>query len=152
MMSLVRQGSSTPTLGSPFTDFDHFFSGALTPFTMPFAGADSLRTTGWTPAMDVEESDEAYLVTAELPGLSKEDVEITVENHTVTISGERKWDESVDRNRFRRIERAYGTFSRSFTLPKRIEANDVRANFENGVLYLTLPKAADSRPRHIAIH
>ena len=105
----------------------------------------------WRPAVDVQESDEALTLTAELPGLKKEDVNITLESRVLTLSGERRFENEDQRNNYHRIERAYGRFSRSFTLPSNVDGSGIKAQFDNGVLRITLPKAEEARPRKIDI-
>ena len=110
------------------------------------------RSQDWVPAVDVRETGEDYSFLVELPGLSKEEIEITVEDKVLTLSGERRWEEEEDRNCYRRIERSYGSFSRSFTLPGDVAAEGIEATAKDGVLTITLPKAAESKPKRIEIH
>lgn len=105
----------------------------------------------WFLAIDIREEDEAYLVVAELPGLTKDDVEVTVEDNRLTLQGERKWAADAEREKYHRIERTYGKFSRTFTLPHPVQADTVQAVFKDGVLHLTVPKAEEARPRKIRI-
>lgn len=154
MTSLIRRNPAPNALSA----FDSLFRGL--PFSSPLLGEDVVapflwsnetqRT--WMPPVDVRETDEAYLVAAELPGVSKEDVEITVENNVLTLRGERKWQAESNGESFHRVERSYGRFTRTFTLPRTVRPDDVEARFDDGVLYLTLPKAEEARPRRIAIH
>jgi HSP20 family protein len=106
---------------------------------------------GWLPPVDIRETEEAYLVTAELPGLTKKDVDVTVENSILTLSGERRWEKSSESETYHRMERAFGRFSRSFTLPHQVEADKVKANFKDGLLTVSIPKAEQAKPRRIAI-
>ncbi|HEX2252316.1 MAG TPA: Hsp20/alpha crystallin family protein [Thermoanaerobaculia bacterium] len=125
------------------------------PFVRSFLGEDVFSPTEsgrWMPQVDIRETEAAFEVAADLPGMRREDVEVTVENGVLTITGARAWDESVDRNSYHRIERSYGRFVRSFTLPRTVRTDDVKAHFDNGVLYLTLPKADEARPRKIQIN
>jgi HSP20 family protein len=108
-------------------------------------------TRAWAPRVDILENESAYQVTAELPGVKKEDVEITVENNLLTLKGERKFEKDVNKEQYHRIERAYGTFARSFTLPNRVSQDQVQAKFDNGLLTITIPKAAEARPKKIEI-
>lgn len=111
------------------------------------------ETTGrpWQPLVDIVETGQAYEVRAELPGIFREDVQLSVENNVLTLSGERKFEKDVNKENFHRIERAYGTFSRSFTLASRVDAERVGAKYENGLLTVSIPKAAEARPRKIEI-
>lgn len=108
-------------------------------------------TRAWAPRVDILETETAYQVTAELPGVKKEDVEITVENNLLTLKGERKFEKDVNKEQYHRIERTYGSFLRSFTLPNRVVHDQVQAKFENGLLLITIPKAAEARPKKIEI-
>ena len=108
-------------------------------------------TRAWAPRVDILENETAYQVTAELPGVKKEDVEITVENNLLTLKGERKFEKDVNKEQYHRIERAYGSFLRSFSLPNRVAQDQVQAKFENGLLLITIPKVPEARPKKIEI-
>ena len=106
----------------------------------------------WVPSVDIYETDTHDLVLrAELPGMSREDVEVTVENGTIVIKGEKKFDNEVKEEHYRRIERTYGTFHRSFTLPNTVDAAKVAAEYKNGVLTVTLPFKDEARPRTVNV-
>jgi len=106
----------------------------------------------WVPSVDIYETDTHDLVLrAELPGISREDIEVTVENGTVVIKGEKKFDTEVKEEHYRRIERTYGTFHRSFTLPNTVDAAKVAAEYKNGVLTVTLPFKEEARPRTVNV-
>ena len=105
----------------------------------------------WVPPIDVLEREESLEFTAELPGLKKDDIDITVEDKVLTLSGERKFENTEERNGYHRIERSYGTFSRSFTLPHEVDQTKVKASFEDGVLTIQIPKAEAAKPRKIEI-
>ena len=106
----------------------------------------------WVPSVDIYETDKHDLVLrAELPGISREDIEVTVENGTVVIKGEKKFDTEVKDEHYRRIERTYGTFHRSFTLPNTVDAAKVAAEYKNGVLTVTLPFKEEAKPRTINV-
>jgi HSP20 family protein len=122
-------------------DFDRFFNVA-------FGGAPSL--SGWSPAVDVRENDDGFVVTAELPGLSSDDVEVNVENGILAISGEKK-EEREEGGSAHVVERRYGRFQRNFSLPRSVDNAKVDASFENGILTVSLPKAATAKARKIAI-
>jgi HSP20 family protein len=104
----------------------------------------------WLPAVDVVEQDE-LLITAALPGMSADDVDISVEDDQITISGERKQEHEVKKEHYRRFERAYGRFERSFRLPKGVDRDAISATCTNGVLELRIPKTPTAEPRKIAI-
>jgi len=106
----------------------------------------------WVPSVDIYETDKHDLVLrAELPGMSREDIEVTVENGIVVIKGEKKFDAEVKEEHYRRIERTYGTFHRSFTLPNTVDATKVAAEYKNGVLTVTLPFKEEAKPRSINV-
>jgi HSP20 family protein len=106
----------------------------------------------WAPVVDIYETDKHDLVMkAELPGLSREDIEVVVENSTLVLKGEKKFDPSVKEDHYRRIERTYGKFTRSFTLPNTVDATKVSADFKNGVLTVTLPFREEAKPRSINV-
>ncbi len=103
----------------------------------------------WMPQVDISETKEAFIVKAELPGVEKEDVNVNFENSILTIRGEKKV-ETEDKKRHR-VECAYGTFIRSFTLPQTIKADKIEAVYKNGILNLTIPKAEEAKPKQIEV-
>ena len=106
----------------------------------------------WTPAVDIFETEKHDLVLrAELPGMAREDIEVTVENGTIVLKGEKKFDPAVKEEHYRRVERAYGAFHRSFTLPNTVDATKVGAEYKNGVLTITLPFKEEAKPRTINV-
>lgn len=108
--------------------------------------------SNWVPAVDIFENDKKELVLkAELPDVKKEDVSVTVENNTLTLSGERKFDSEVKKENYHRIERAYGSFSRSFSLPATVDTVKIGAEFKSGVLTVRLPFREEAKPRSIAV-
>ena len=114
---------------------------------------DDLTQRGeWFPPVDIYEngSDEIVLK-AELPGLRREDIDLRVENNTLTLRGERKQDTEIKPDQYHRVERSYGAFSRSFTLPSRIDTENVHAEFKEGVLSIKLPVKAEAKPRQIEV-
>jgi HSP20 family protein len=112
-------------------------------------GGSSLRR--WIPAMDLVETDEHFVLKADLPGLTEADVNVELEDNVLTISGERKAEHEDKREGYVRVERAFGTFRRSLTLPEGINAEAVQASFENGVLEVRIPKPEERKPRKVAI-
>ena len=106
----------------------------------------------WAPPVDIYETDTHDLVIkAELPDLTREDIEVTVENNTLTLRGERKLPNDIKEEQFRRVERRYGTFKRSFTLPNTVDASKVSADYRNGVLTVKLPFKEEARPRTVNV-
>ena len=106
----------------------------------------------WMPAVDIFETDSHDLVLkAELPGVTREDIEVTVENSTLVLKGEKKFEQEVKEENYRRIERSYGTFHRSFTLPNTVDPSKVSAEFKHGVLTVKLPFREEAKPRTINV-
>ncbi|HTV24309.1 MAG TPA: Hsp20/alpha crystallin family protein [Polyangiaceae bacterium] len=108
-------------------------------------------TQGFNPAVDIVESDTAYLVKAELPGLAPENIDVQVENDVLTVRGERKYDKEEERGGYRRVERSYGSFARSFVLPKGTPIDAIDAKVEHGVLTVTIPKAPVATVRKVEV-
>jgi HSP20 family protein len=108
-------------------------------------------TTAWTPPCDIYETDKEIVLKMELPEVHKEGVHVTFENHLLTVRGDRKFEEAVNRENYHRIERQYGEFIRTFTLPTFVEGNKVLAEFKEGVLTVTLPKNVAAIPRQIEV-
>lgn len=115
------------------------------------AGDEELATGAWSPAVDIHETDDSYVVSADLPGLKKDDIQINVEDNTLTIKGEKKFEERVPKDKYIRVERNYGTFVRSFSLPQNVDSGKIKATFKDGILDLTLPKREESKPKKIAV-
>ena len=106
----------------------------------------------WTPAVDIFETDNHDLVLkAELPGMTRDEIEVVVENGTLVLKGQKKFDETVKQEHYRRIERSYGQFYRSFTLPNTVDASKVAADYKNGILTVKLPFREEAKPRTINV-
>jgi len=117
----------------------------------PFGEFASARGP-WIPAVDIFETDtHDVIIKAELPDMTRENIEVTVENQTLTLKGERKMPADVKEEQFRRVERAYGTFTRSFSLPNTVDPSKVSADYKNGVLTVKLPFREEAKPRTINI-
>jgi HSP20 family protein len=114
-------------------------------------GNDRAMTTAWAPALDISERKDAYLVTVELPGVEPEDLDITMEDGLLTIQGERQFTSESSEEQFHRVERRYGAFRRSITLPAQVQADHIEASFENGVLQIVVPKAEEAKPKRIQV-
>jgi HSP20 family protein len=114
-------------------------------------GRELSTAEAWAPTVDIIENESAYLVTAELPGVRKEDIQITLEDGLLTLAGERKQEQTEKTRKFHRIERSYGAFSRSFSLPKNVDAEKIEARFRDGVLAVAVAKSETARPRHIEV-
>jgi len=107
--------------------------------------------TSWAPAVDIYETPNELVVKADLPDVNEKDIDVRVENNLLTIHGERKFDKSVSEENFLRVERTYGSFSRSFSLPNTVNAEAIGAEYKNGVLTVTLPKREESKPRQVKV-
>jgi HSP20 family protein len=110
-----------------------------------------LTRGGWTPAVDIYEVEGALVLKAELPDLRREDIDVTVENDTLTIRGERKLDNEVKQEHFHRIERAYGSFERQFSLATTVDSAKIGAEYKDGVLTVKLPVRAEAKPRTVKV-
>ena len=112
---------------------------------------ENISVPEWAPLVDIAEDNKEYLIKVELPEIQKDDVKVTVENGTLTISGERKSEKEQNGRRFHRVERFYGRFERSFSIPDDAEAENVNAEFKDGVLRVHLAKSEKARPRQIEV-
>jgi len=130
----------------PIFLFQNRFNRLFEPFL-----DEALPLTNWVPACDIYETDKEIIVKAELPGLTKEDVFVSIENNVLMLRGERKFSEEVKRENFHRVERAYGEFVRSFTLPAFIDTPKILAEFKDGLLMVTLPKREEAKPKQIEV-
>ena len=124
--------------------FDTSYRGA--------ADEDWALGESWAPAVDIYEKDGNIVLKAELPGVDPKDVDVRVENNLLTLRGERKFDTEVKRDNYHRVERSYGSFSRSFTLPNVVDTQNIKAEYRDGVLHMTLPKREEAKPRQIQIN
>jgi HSP20 family protein len=115
------------------------------------SGETGLGRAAWNPSVDIFGNKDQIVLEAELPGLSPDDVNISIENNVLTIHGERRFEKKDEGDNFHRVERSYGSFTRSFTLPPTVSSENVAANFDNGVLRLELAKREEAKPRRIEI-
>ena len=113
-------------------------------------GEDS-AITNWAPAVDIFETPNELVVKADLPDVDEKDIDIHVENNLLTIRGERKFEKNVSEDNYLRVERTYGAFSRSFSLPNTVNAEAIHAEYKNGVLTVNLPKREESKPRQVKV-
>ncbi len=125
--------------------FDSFFRGSRE------EEEQSLLPSAWTPATDIAEHDDEYVVRLELPGVKKEDVKITMRENVLTIQGEKRQEKETGGESHHRVERVYGSFQRSFTLPTTVKADKIDAEYKDGVLNVTLPKAEEAKPKQIEV-
>jgi HSP20 family protein len=114
-------------------------------------GKETLTVADWLPTVDISETDDEYLIKAELPEVRKEDVKVTVEDGVLTLQGERRQEKEEKGKKFHRVERSYGSFVRSFTLPESVDENGVRAEYKDGVLSLHLHKTEKVKPKAIEV-
>lgn len=112
---------------------------------------DLFSRSDWAPAVDIKETPEAFVIEAELPGMKKDDVKVTIQEGVLSIQGERKQEEETKDKKHHRIERVYGSFLRRFTLPDNVDSGSIRANFKDGVLSLTLNKVEPAEPKAIEV-
>ena len=118
----------------------------------PFRGFSIFGEGAWTPAVDIYENDNKELVLkAELPDVKREDISVLVENQTLTLKGERKFDQDVKEDQFHLVERPYGSFTRAFRLPNTVDAGKIAAEYKNGVLTVRLPLREEAKPRTINV-
>ena len=114
-------------------------------------GETDTDNTAWMPTVDVSETENGFEIRAELPGVSEKDVNVSVTDNLLTIKGEKHQEEETDGKNYHRVERRYGSFQRSFTLPRHIETDAIKAEFKDGVLTLGIPKAEAAKPTEIPI-
>lgn len=116
----------------------------------PSRGSES-TPTAWAPAVDVYETENELVIMADLPDVSEKDLDVRVENNMLTIHGERKFEQKVKEENYLRMERSYGSFTRSFSLPNSVNTEAIKAEYMDGVLNITLPKRAESKPKQVKI-
>ena len=141
-MSLIRW---TPmrNLVSINSEIDRFFND----FGMNFRESDTI----WRPTVDLSETENGYEVKAELPGMKKEDINVELKDHVLTLTGEKKHEEKDEKKNYHRIERTYGKFQRSFRLPTEVKNDEIKARYRNGVLTIDIPKAEEVKPKEITV-
>lgn len=122
-------------------------------FDSSFPGrSDNSAITTWAPAVDIYETENELVVKADLPDVSEKDLDVRVENNMLTIRGERKFENKVEKENYLRVERTYGSFSRSFSLPNTVNTEGIKAEYKNGVLTVELPKRAESKPKQVKVN
>ena len=146
---------NTLTRWDPFREMDDLQKRLTSLFGLPISratnGKEDMTVAQWLPPVDITEDEKGYLIKAELPEVRKEDVKVTVENGVLTISGERKFEKEEKDRKYHRIERAYGSFTRSFHVPDDADAAKVNAAFKDGVLTVHLDKSEHARPKSIEV-
>lgn len=113
---------------------------------------NELARVDWSPVVDIHEDKEAFHISADLPGLTQKDIDVKVEDDVLTIKGERKFENETNKDNYHRVERFYGSFQRSFSLPKGIDASKINASYKNGELKLSVPKTEESKPKQITVN
>ncbi len=139
----------------PFRELEDMSERLNRVFNRPAArsanGKEIITVADWIPTVDIAETDAEYQIKAELPEVKKEDVKVTVEDGVLTISGERRHETEEKGKKFHRVERSYGSFVRSFTLPDHVDDAKVKAEYKDGVLHLHLPKSEKAKPKAIDV-
>jgi len=115
------------------------------------ARTDNSALTAWAPAVDIYETENELVLKADLPAVEEKDLDVRIENNMLTIRGERKFEQNVNEDNYLRVERTYGSFSRSFSLPNTVNTEAIKAEYKNGVLSIELPKRAESKPKQVKI-
>jgi HSP20 family protein len=146
-MALIRW-EPVRELNTLQSEMNRLFSGL---FEAPVPGNGTGGVRRWIPAMDLVETDEQFVLRADLPGLSENDVNVELEHDVLTVSGERKSEHEERKEGYYRVERASGAFSRSLTLPEGVDPEGIKANFDHGVLEVRIPKPEERKPRKVAI-
>ncbi len=130
--------------------FDRLFEESVRALS-PNTSRDS-EQEAWSPKVDIYEDDDRYILKADLPGLNKEDIQVDLNDNTLRISGEKKNVEKTSKDNYVRLERKYGKFVRSFTVSDNIDTQNIKANYKDGVLEVTLPKKEEAKPKQLKVH
>ena len=152
-MSMVRWNPEVnlPTFSGDILGIQRGINRMFEGFFRDGTGDNEFIASRWNPAVDIAEKDSEYIVKMELPGLSKEDVKITTQENILTISGEKKEEKESKGSRYHRVERTYGSFQRSFTLPTIVKSEKIEATFKDGMLTINIPKAEEARPKLVEV-
>lgn len=148
-MNALNRWNSPSTVVSP--RFSRLFDELFSDTPSRFLGDTTLDRGSWLPAVDVRETENEIVLDVELPGLTKKDIEVSIENNVLTLSGERRFENEQNRDSFHRVERGYGKFTRSFTLSSTVDREKVEAKFNDGVLTIRVPKSETAKARRIEI-
>ncbi|MBC8552701.1 MAG: Hsp20/alpha crystallin family protein [Candidatus Brocadiales bacterium] len=144
MMSLVKW--------NPWREIEDMFDRYDRAVGLPRIGTQEVMTSGdWSPRVDIVENDNEFLIKAEIPEVKKEDVKVSVDNGVLTLKGERKQEKEEKGKKFHRVERYYGSFTRSFTLPENVDESKIKATFKDGMLNLQVPKTEKAKPKAIDV-
>src|SRR5271165_2045439 len=141
------------TRWDPFRDLSALQNRMNRLFEEQYGGGreESLTTGAFVPPVDIYEDEHSVQLKLEVPGIDEKDLDVKVENNTLTITGERKFEKEEKEENFRRVERRYGSFTRSFTLPNTVNTEDINASYDNGVLNIKLAKRAEAKPKQIKV-
>ena len=139
------------TRHNPFDDLRRLESRLFEPFFRFPVFDEAMTATAWNPAVDVAEENDKIVVKVEVPGVNEKDLRVSFEDGLLTISGERQFERKDERN-YHRIERSYGSFTRTFSLPRSVKADEIVANYRNGVLEIEIPKKEEARAKQIQIN
>jgi HSP20 family protein len=143
------------TRWEPFREFATLQDRINRVFRDSYSGAgqdEALTTSSFAPAVDVYEDEHKVSLKIEVPGIDEKDIDVRVENNTLTVHGERKIEKEEKEENYRRVERQYGSFTRTFTLPTTVDTENVSANYDKGVLKISLPKKAEAKPKQIKVN
>jgi len=143
------------TRWEPFREFATLQDRINRVFRDSYSGTgqdEALTTSSFAPAVDVYEDEHKVSLKIEVPGIDEKDIDVRVENNTLTVHGERKIEKEEKEENYRRVERQYGSFTRTFTLPTTVDTENVSANYDKGVLKITLPKKAEAKPKQIKVN
>ena len=138
---------NTLSIWNPINNMDELFHNRLA----SVLDEGNAQSATWSPVVDIEETDKKYIISAELPGLDKDKMKVSVEDGVLMLSGERNLERKVEGKTFHHVERSHGTFSRSFTLPEDADAEKVNANYKDGLLEVSVTKREDAKPKAIEV-
>jgi HSP20 family protein len=154
-MSGLTRWEPVTTRWNPFKDLEDMEKRLSTYLGRPAirteAGKEAMTVAEWSPLVDITEDDKEYLIKAELPDVKKEDVHVTVQEGRLNLIGERKFEKEEKGKKYHRVERAYGSFSRTFELPTNSNPSKILAEFKEGILKVHLPKSEEARPRTVDV-
>jgi HSP20 family protein len=138
----------------PFREYSTLQDRINRVFRESYSGSqdDALTSSSFAPAVDVYEDEHKVTLKIEVPGIEEKDIDVRVENQTLTVHGERKIEKEEKEENYRRVERQYGSFTRTFTLPQTVDTENVSANYDKGVLKIALPKKAEAKPKQIKVN
>lgn len=149
-MALVRWNPARE-LANVEREFNKLFNSFSSRFGIDRDNGDDYENAVWSPLTDIKEDEDKYTLSMDIPGVEKKDVKISYKNGALIVSGERKYEDEKKSSKYHRIERAYGNYYREFTLPEKIVEDKIEANFKDGTLTVTVPKAEDAKPKEIEV-